>query len=48
MLDFSDEEPGNVMKAPKLTLSSKYSSLGAISNNSVTALLREATIGTEG
>lgn len=48
VLDFSDEEPGNVMKAPKLTLSSKYSSLGAISNNSITALLREATIGTEG
>ena len=48
VLDFSGEEPGNVMKAPKLTLSSKYSSLGAVSNNTITAVLREATVGTEG
>lgn len=48
LVDMSEEEPGNVTQVPKITLSSKYSSLGAISANSVTAILREISIGTAG
>ena len=47
-LDFSQEEPGNVTQLPKITLSSKYAQVGAISANTITALLREIGSGTEG
>ena len=43
-VNFFGEEPGNVTLIPKLTLTGKYTSLGAISNNSVTAVLKEIAV----
>ncbi len=46
-LDFAGEEPGNVIRIPKIALAKKYRKLGAISANTITATLREIVIGTE-
>ena len=38
-MDFTGEEPGNISKVPKITLSSAYSSVGAVSVSTVTATM---------
>ena len=38
-MDFTGEEQGNISKVPKITLSSAYSSVGAVSVSTVTATM---------
>ena len=48
-MDFTDEEPGSVSKVPKITISSEYEGVGAVSVPAITANLQEMTPdGTEG